>query len=360
MNTQEYYEEYEDISLGMSYLEQTNRKKKPISKLHDINIDKRSYLPILKEVKAINGKLHSTTLDVWLVTDTELEDGMYKIIGKDILNSKTDGSDFPILPEVEPITTIKGYFLSDLKRSLKAIDKKAKITDMPSAPLINFIIEDGIVIVQATEGHKLTQNTIPITQTGEDGSYVLPYKAIELLTKDPATMEIQIEFGEKWSLIKNGNIEVTAQNSEHRFPKCSEVIPDYIDRCYIVNKKRLMKTLNSFRPYKPDSDKVELCKGDCFYLEVNNTTEEIGKTVDINIIETEGIKNLNTDNISMLMKLRPKDEPSNHIASYNYKFLKQLIQEINSDEIYLGMIDNINRPVLLYGTEYEKRRLKEK
>lgn len=135
------------------------QKEKVLStdKVFDTLIPKKTTLPILKFAKVEGGKMMISNLDYFAVINTELADGVYQNVGKDMVQVKNqDLNDFPELPEgdFKEQTTIPN---EDFKNTLEMASQSLSKDDTRPV-LASYKLEsvDGKLRVITTDGYKLT------------------------------------------------------------------------------------------------------------------------------------------------------------------------------------------------------------
>lgn len=286
-------------------------------------ISSNTVLPILEDFqfRCIDRKLYITTTDlettILAYTDIEHDsNGTVSIPGKLLVNLlkslpeetikfnigkgneieiKTDsgkyklqgepGDDFPKVPPIDNDDKIlmKGStFLRIVKKSLFAIGN-----DELRPAMTGMFMEhtDDKTNFVCTDAHKLSHTELRQNVTGKNFNFILPKKALQLLSAQipDDENEITIQYNDKHAFFSFGNYTLICRLVDARFPDYKAVIPTSPAKTAIINSNELLNTLRRCTLFSPKvthqisltftKDKIQVQSNDLDFS--SEATEEI-------------------------------------------------------------------------------------
>jgi DNA polymerase III subunit beta len=269
----------------------------------------------------------------------------------------SSADEFPSIPEIR-----RGNFYSvkikDLKEAISNII--FTISSSSTRPEISgaffyFNTKEKELIVAGTDSYRLAEKRIPIDiASGEDKKIIIPsrtlnevLKIINLIKDDSIdekeSKRVKIYLSEDNQILfsfpdtKMGtedSIELISRLIEGNYPEYHEIIPENYNTKIIVNKKDLLnvvKTSSIFTKTGINSVKLDFLNKEK-ELTVFSSSAETGEN---------------------LSKVDIKIEGDNNEIKINYKYLLDGLQNIESDEIEIGVI-NKDVPCILKPTTKNK------
>lgn len=137
-------------------------KPVPLNKTHLAINSKKNHAGLLN-MKVEGGRAISTNMDVTLEKNTDMDDGIYHLVGDDLMpNVGAEASSFPDTPVMEnaiPIGSVgRGELLVNLARAAKSASKENYRASMNGVLLQ--VVKDGIRLT-GTDGAVMSVNNIP-------------------------------------------------------------------------------------------------------------------------------------------------------------------------------------------------------
>ena len=287
-------------------------------------LGKTSHLPILNNMNVVNGYMHGTNLDVGFNIKTDLPDGAYQPIGKNLEKSldKTAHENFPIPPsEVnskQVATFNKDNLIYELERANRSISKKY---GGPNLQSVAIQIKDGRAKIISTDSYRISVSNLQGKFDVSDGEYLIssPQRIVKLL-KALQGDNIQLIEGKDALFFVGENGNVYSRKIPDKYPGIDKVIPQFTKQI-VIDKASLQKGLEEIRPYtKPGGKDTK----EPLSLNVN----EKGITFNSNYSGNEGI------------------QKSIEIPSTKFKETSPVKPEIGETIMLLGDGDGINAQFL--------------
>ncbi|MDD4468171.1 MAG: DNA polymerase III subunit beta, partial [Candidatus ainarchaeum sp.] len=294
-------------------------------------VPKKPSMPLLGEVKVQNGKMYITDLEISLEMKTGLENGMYKLVGKEFIKTKSNPEDFP-----------------DVGKKITG----DKIVDIETPLLFNEIKKANSFISKDTTGEVFTGITVKFT---EDGMRIMSTDSFRLYLKDvPSKISKQEDFiignskklekvlpiiGDKASISINENsIEFSGSDGriivnriKGEFPDVAPIFPSQKIKA-TFNREEAIKVLKELTPYTDAIKKVTLLreKNKIVFL-VDNKRDGIKKEFPLKAT----IENVNTkakiNNGALIMPIGR--DISDEGESFNSEFLSSNIKAMEEETV---------------------------
>jgi len=273
--------------------------------LHQAIIKQKTSNPILKHACAKSGKLITTDLDTTVITDTDLEDGVYERIGKDwVKSSKCTIEHFPKIDmNYDKTKAIEIVFTKNLIKRLLWGTEAVNTSNRPYSISIHFKVKNNVLYVFTTNGNKLVC---------ERFNTDLP--DFEFTTGSDMFLRLLSKFME-------------------------------VEKAYRFNRDSLLNVLTDLIPYTNK-------KGHFISLDFENEKIEARdddnpekyKSIDIPITEVNSIGKweYNVSGVA-IMPLRNRENPN---LQLNGKWLLNLVKTMNND-IIINVKDNESPVVIL-------------
>jgi len=302
-------------------------------------------LPILSEMKVKDGKLTATNLEMALTLNTELLDGMYKMIGKDAVKTDTDPAEFPNIPEVKeaPSANISiPLFAAKLKEAILSIDRGTKTYRQELTGIYLKGSKDGLLTIASTDSYRLYSQQIPAKIT-KDFEMILgsPENISKVLEAIGDTADLSIRADEHQIKLSGKNGDLIARTIDGEYPKYKEIFPEYTKR-YSFDKKSLLTSLKTLKPYGVLVD-IAYGKGE-MTLKTENKENKTSKEIVLKTSLKEVKEGSQTINNGVL--LMPTMD-----AGFNTKYLIDAVNAMENDQIYIYQNADRNSPAFFSNEE---------
>ena len=229
--------------------------------IHNQIISKKSTLPILMNAKAEGGIMRSTNLDVQIQTETDLADGLYRLVGGKWLpsNPELEVDDFPVAikPDGKEIT-----FALDRVAAKRLIACSSEDYTRCELNGILFKVHKGGITLVSTDGRRLTVCEWKASKVPESvfGDYIIPNYGnknkhpLSMLMKDKKRDEIVMQTGKEYVSFSNGEQTITTRVVERTYPNYKRVVPEEDEGMFYVDQAVMTAALKELEPYTNDSD----------------------------------------------------------------------------------------------------------
>ena len=304
-------------------------------------INKRSSLPILGNFLVKDGKLMATDLETGVRLNTDMKDGLYKIVGKEAVKSDLPIDDFPIVPEVKGKLVgriLSGDFIEVIKRANLS---KAKDTyQRPELTGVYLEIKNNNMTVVSTDSFRLFRETISIKGSNANVNIIVDSKTFpQIMSKMDSVVEIynediKDEAGRIHFRTKFGDI--TARTIWGEYPDYKSIYPGYDER-YTLDRKKLLASLKELKPFVGRINSLVLTyKDGKFNLLAENKSENISKKITIDVTKKEISKiNSESPNDGLLIMPIKSDVPKSGQFDINVKYLIDAMNVFKEDNVFM-------------------------
>jgi len=301
-------------------------------------------LPVIQEnVRVKDGKLQFTNLNIFVTTPTKLEDGMYRVIGKDFIKSVAPVEDYPLTPKPgKRVGSISSEDIGDIYSKFKYFVSKDEAR--PILTGLYFEAKEGKLAVTATDGFRLLHQEYPI-KIDKDFSFVVS-ETKTLASILSILQKGKIEIFEKKSGKQTGGLvtfsdgvsEVTVRKVEGEFPEYTRIAPSFESEM-VFDKKALLQAIKDLAPYA--KERANIVRFDVKEKEIigrAETYEGVKKKVTIPIKRQKSInlKKEGTYQGSILMPIR-QEEMGKQSLALNYRLLSDSLRVLDGDEVVLRL-----------------------
>jgi DNA polymerase-3 subunit beta len=221
--------------------------------------------------------------------------------------------EYPEIPEVSDDNGIT-ILSEDLKR---ALDKTAfAISDEDVRPAMAGILlefaEDGLRFV-ATDSHKLVKYNNKIYETELREQYIIPRKAVHILSKFLTDGDVKINLTKTHASFKMTDFEFITRLIGEKYPNYNSVIPLENENILILNRAELNSTIKRMLVFASEDNKQ---------VRISIDTNEVK-------ISTESIETSSsaTESLDCEYKGTPM------IIGFNVFYLNELITHVDSEKL---------------------------
>jgi len=244
-----------------------------------------------------------------------------------------DPKNFPIIPNIEKgiELNIKSKILKNALKSLLNIINFQEVR--PELTGINLRLKGKLLKLVATDVARLGEKTIKIENNIESKSIIIPFKTcmevFKILKDDD--FNIKIIFDDSQILFEINDIKIISKLLNGQFPEYENIIPSHFKTTININKNNLLnaiKTISIFASRINDIKLITNVKKEKIELYCQNS--EFGE--------------------SSVIVACDKLEGEVFEIVYNYKYLLDGIDNIDSERVFIGIISDSD-PILLRNEE---------
>ena len=298
----------------------------------------RGALPILDYVSVKDGLMRMTNLDMFLSINTKQKDGVYQLIGEDLvaLDPKLE-EEFPNFPV--PKESIARVLLDTLRTALKqALPSTPTDNLRPVLKSVHLDFKSSGIEITTTDGFRLFHKRIGAKNIGKGSYNISPGKiltVLDLLEGEP--LDLSVDKKNERFVLSNSAGMIGLRIVEGDFPlaRIKSIYPK-IDRVYKVGKKELLQAMKDIAPYAKGSG-----NGSIFSLETNQLVitakrEGAEKKVTLNAKITEvKIPEGSVINGSLIMPIELKVVARNTVG-LNYRFVQDAAKASETNDVFIG------------------------
>lgn len=308
----------------------------------------KSSLPILENVRVKDGKIYATDLSVGLVLNTDLKNGIYKVVGNDFVSDKDriDEKDFPEIPNIEEKKAIGKSTTENVVKALKVlINSVDKNYTRPELAGVSFKFDKGRIEMVATDSFRLTVKKIGAKLYKETANFILgdPKKMSQVMEAVGGMVEIREDKDFVGFYGENGYAIV--KKIEGKYPEYSQIYPNFKTQ-YILDKTQLKDALKQLKPYMDYTGQisVDLTKDKKSFV-LSTESEKTGKkevNVDFNKKEISSIVGETLEG-TLLMPVRGElVNKTSNVGIFKHKFLEGMLKTLEGDMVYMSVVGKEN------------------
>jgi DNA polymerase III sliding clamp (beta) subunit (PCNA family) len=330
---------------------------------------KLSDMPILNNVNVKGGKMLMSDLSIWTEVNTDMKDGMYQVVGKDLVpQSEESAEDFPLTPE----TDIEYGKVIDTDMAGIIKDAFAHVSTDESRPILTAIrleFGDNQIRVISTDGFKLINKSIKAKVKQKGVIQLGATKKLNQVFSDvlEGGGEVAIKYNKKDNFVsfENNNGKIVVREIIGDYPTYEKIYPK-VNRSIVVDKKELTNAIKEIIPYAKDAYnymthlRIEPTKL-TLYAKIKDGAE---KSVDIDIKDSSKKELSGLFEGSLVMPLRPDPEvPQKNEIRLNYKYIQDVLKANAGDDVHISYVTEkgatTTRPVIFSEealVDYQKKK----
>lgn len=278
----------------------------------------RSFSSLIKELTADHLEITVGSNDqMEIVADSS----RFKILGM----AKTEYPALPDLAGAAQFTVREGLLKDTLYRTSFAVSREDNRYVLTG---VHMHVKDGVATFTGTDGKRLARSHFPIkADPGVSGTYIIPLKAVEELTKNLGDGEedVTVYLMPDKIAVKGLNITLISKLLSGDYPDVSRVIPASSDTSVTLHREELMTLLRQVQLFAADSQRSVRFSFDGGELKLSANSSDVG----------EG-------KVSM---------PVNYTGSkfdvaFNPTFFLDILRHSRKESINLGLTDPYNPGVI--------------
>ncbi|MEI6843614.1 MAG: DNA polymerase III subunit beta [bacterium] len=238
--------------------------------------------------------------------------------------------DFPSIPKVSKENQFK-MNVGDLTKGFKSVAYSASVSTIrPTLSSIMMYPEEETVIFVATDSFRLAEKKVKVKKHKDFGQILIPFKNVSEIIRvfEDIKDEVDVVLNKNQIALEYDGIYLTSRVIDGTFPDYKQIIPKEIKTEVVLLKQDLVSALKISNIFSDKFSQV------VFTI---SPKEKIFKIATKNMDVGENISNLDAvlkgDDITV---------------SFNYKYIIDCFQSIDSDSISLNFSD-MNRPMVVTG-----------
>ena len=236
--------------------------------------------------------------------------------------------DFPGIPKIESATTFT-FNISDLIKGLKSVMYSASISTIrPTLSSVLMYSDEDSVICVATDSFRLAEKHIKVKKHKEFNQILIPFKNIPeiIRTFEDIKDEVVVNVSQNQISFVYEGIYITSRIIDGTFPDYKQIIPKEVKTEVVVLKQDLITA-----------------------LKISNIFSDKFSQVTFKISPKEKKFNMITKNVDIGENIHTLDaviKGEELTISFNYKYIVDCFQSIDSDSVSLYFCDT-NRPMVI-------------
>lgn len=259
--------------------------------------------------------------------ETKNENLLIKTKNSNFLIKSTTTDDFPTIP------IVKGNVFSLNSRvfidGLKSVFYSSSVSEIkPEIGSVFVYQDDGNIVFVATDSFRLAEKKIKNKNKAVFDGFLIPFKNVVEMIKifDSTNEELEITTQNNLISIKNEYIYLTSRIIDGNFPDYKQIIPKNPNTKIVVLKQDLLNTLKLSNIFSDKFNQIEL---------------KINPNQHLFTIESK-----NSDIGESINKIPCTISGEEVVANFNYKYIIDCFQSINTDSLSIELTNN-NKPMIL-------------
>lgn len=249
----------------------------------------------------------------------------------DNINSTLNGiaaSEFPQIPKISPKATLK-IPADTFSKALSTVTIAASLDESrPVLAGVYMSFNKGGLTLAATDSYRLAENTIDIENRYEQ-NIIIPLRTAQEIQRaagsDEQSGDIELQIGESEIAFHFGDIVITSQLIEGKYPDYTKIIPDKSNTNLIIDRQNLLnnvKLASIFAQSSAHTIQLSVTKNN---LKLHTTAAHVGTNDATVECKTTG---------------------NNLEISLNAKYLLDVLQNLETNEVNLEFNSKLD-PILI-------------
>lgn len=238
--------------------------------------------------------------------------------------------DFPNIPKVSSKNSFT-FNAPNLIKGLKSVVYSASVSTIrPTLSSVLIVSEEEDVIFVATDSFRLAEKKIGVKKHKDFNQILIPIKNISEIIRvlDDTKDDVEVFLNENQIAFAFNDIYLTSRVIDGTFPDYKQIIPKEVKTEVVLLKQDFLSSLKISNIFADKFSQV------IFNISSKNKTLKIS-TKNMDVGE-------NVTNIDAVIK------GDDLIISFNYKYIIDCFQSVDSDSISLSFSDN-NKPMVIKG-----------
>lgn len=238
--------------------------------------------------------------------------------------------DFPNIPKVSNKNSFT-FNAPNLIKGLKSVVYSASVSTIrPTLSSVLIVSEEESVVFVATDSFRLAEKKIGVKKHKDFNQILIPVKNISEIIRvlDDTKDDVEVFLNENQIAFSYNDIYLTSRVIDGTFPDYKQIIPKEVKTEVVLLKQDFMSSLKISNIFADKFSQVIFeVSGKNKSLKISTKNMDVGE---------------NTTNLDVVVK---GDDVT---ISFNYKYIIDCFQSIDSDSISLSFSDN-NKPMVIKG-----------
>jgi DNA polymerase-3 subunit beta len=235
--------------------------------------------------------------------------------------------DFPTLPKIEGEKFVLPA--NKLVDGLKSVYYSASISEIKPEIGSVFIYQDGdVVFFVSTDSFRLAEKKIKLKQNINFPEILIPFKNVVEIIKvfENSKEDLEIIIQSNQISIKSENIYLTSRLVDGSFPDYKQIIPKNATTNIVVLKQDLLSSIKASNVFSDKFNQITfIIRPEDKIFEIESKNVDIGE---------------NTTSLTAVLT------GENVLANFNYRYIIDCFQSINSDSLSIDL-NGSNRPMVI-------------
>lgn len=314
-------------------------EKEPIKVVQAI-VPRRPVIPALGAIRVSGGFLRATDLEIGVRLRTEIPEGVYRLVGKELApEKKIPPEEMPELPPVAGETVFTFADAEDIADTLKKMS--AFVGEREEISGVLFDIKENKVILVATDSFRLFRQEFP-GKVGKVGKFQVrsAKKLSAVLVALGDKVEIKVEEKDFVHFVGD-NGAVSVRKVDAKFPDYEKIYPAYTTQ-YEMDREELKDALTAIKPYADRMGVIQIFKKpEGLLLHAESEAEGLEKEILVKAGEStvEGKKEAIPGMLVMSIK---KEEGGEIFAKFNVAYLIDAVKVLGGDRVFFSISKDVS------------------
>lgn len=238
-----------------------------------------------------------------------------------------NSEDFPLIPQFKDLESLEINNTLFYQGLSQVVSVASSSQTRPEISGIYFSFSKKLLTLAATDSFRLAEKQISLENpTKKEYAFILPQKTakeiITILENKQGNLKIhfsnnQVQFELSMEDIKHPAVQITSRLIDGQYPNYQEIIPDKFKTLVVVKKDEFLSQVKTASLFSSRNNEIKLS-----ISAEKNEVEVISQNPTIG------------ENHSNLLA---KVEGESLVASFNYKFLLEGLQNIKSSEVIFSL-----------------------
>lgn len=233
-------------------------------------------------------------------------------------------ADFPLIPQIDRSKELVATS-EDLKTALSQVLISTTTDDSrPELTGVYCSIEDKMLTMAATDSYRLSEKRVALLQNSFGSTnMIIPGQALtELSRMLVGGAEVKMHMSENQMLFIGKDVELTTRLIEGSFPDYREIIPKEFQTTVTVNTQELIRAI----------------KASSIFSRSGIHDINLHFSADEQLTTLTSVNSQVGENIS---KVQSTVEGESNNTIFNYNYLLDGLQALNTETIEIGLVDNV-------------------
>jgi len=232
-------------------------------------------------------------------------------------------------PQIDILSSSKTNFpLSSFLAALKMVVFAASSDETrPVLEGVRFLINQKMLLLEATDGYRLSQKRIPLKKSLGNKEFIIPARTLEEILRlklEGEKLSLGFSLKDKQVVFLLPEMEVFSRLLEGSFPNVQQVIPQKKETTVLVNKEEFLEAIRIASIFARESANIVRLSFAQQQITITANSPQIGENK---------------------TRLEAKIEGKEQKIAFNFRFLIDFLQTIESKEIMIELNDSLSPAV---------------